>query len=370
MLSAALLLIFVGVLPKAIDCSPVDEYYHGGVLNVPKAPECIVLTDHYCSQVLNYSTVYLPNPRGHKTLDEAKKEFNDFIPLLQSGCHPKLATFLCFTYFPLCYDYGPNPPIKIYPCKEVCEEVAGEDTNCTAIVDQYNGWNDQLQCNKSHFKPKSSRQCNNGGSSESSDDSTEPPVTTGNSTDSEEPTESEEQCGSAACPSSCDYRGNANSGTYKRNAYCYAAKVTVKSYAVQGCHHAYNVEVEQQYDLQTPFNATHSTKAPSMGDSAVILTSPSHCRDSGECPKLELSKTYLISGPYSRAADGSVQWKLGDIKAKALVSEWVSRYDRKSPASFVSGGNAERASNRADFLKEKCEMDAQLVSAEQWIHHQ
>ena len=141
-----------------------------------------------------------------------------------------------------------------------------------------------------------------------------------------------------------------------------AAQVTVKSYEVQGCHHAYTVEVKNQYELRTPFNSTHSTKAPSMGDSAVILTRPSHCT---QCPKLEVSKTYLISGPYSRAADGSIQWKLGDSKPKALVSEWVPKYDNKL-ASFVSGGNRDRENNSKFF--QQCETDSLLVSAEQWIN--
>ena len=102
-----------------------------------------------------------------------------------------------------------------------------------------------------------------------------------------------------------------------------------------------------------------------MGDSAVILTSPSHCV---KCPKLEVSKTYFISGPYSRAPDGSVQWRLGDSKSTALKAEWVSKYDRKA-ASFVSSGNTERQlpTKVSEFLEHKCEMDTQLVSAEQWI---
>ena len=31
----------------------------------------------------------------------------------------------------------------------------------------------------------------------------------------------EEQCDSDSCPSGCDYRENANSKTFERNAYCY-----------------------------------------------------------------------------------------------------------------------------------------------------
>ena len=76
--------------------------------------------------------------------------------------------------------------------------------------------------------------------------------------------------------------------------------------------------------------------------------------------------TYLISGPYSRAADGSVQWRLGDSKDKALVSEWESKYDRKLTI-FLDNGNRERKSELK--FKQECENDARLVSAEQWIRH-
>ena len=99
-----------------------------------------------------------------------------------------------------------------------------------------------------------------------------------------------------------------------------------------------------------------------MGDSVVILTSPSHCV---QCPKLEVSKTYLISGSYSRSVDGSIQWKLGDHK-ETLVSEWAPKYDKKL-ASFVSAGNIFRKINLK--FSQQCETDSQLVSAEQWIHH-
>ena len=142
-----------------------------------------------------------------------------------------------------------------------------------------------------------------------------------------------------------------------------AARVTVKSREEQGCRHAYTVEVKDQYNLKTPFDRTHSTKAPSMGDSAVILGGPSHC---DSCPKLEVSKTYLISGPYSRAPDGSVQWELGDSKSKALVSEWKAKYDTRID-SFITDGNEAREDDPNSFTR--CELDATLVSTEQWSIH-
>ena len=156
---AALLLVFVGVLPEAIHCVPVS----GGLIDVPgtnDGPQCVEFTNHYCNQFENRSTAYFPNPRGHKTLEEAEKEFNDFIPLLQSGCHPKLGTLLCFIYFPFCE--SAYPALRIYPCKEVCEEVTRDDSQCTTLINQYAGWNAQLQCNMPYFKPKSSLQCADG----------------------------------------------------------------------------------------------------------------------------------------------------------------------------------------------------------------
>ena len=142
-----------------------------------------------------------------------------------------------------------------------------------------------------------------------------------------------------------------------------AAQVTVTSNKQQGCHHAYIVEVNRQFNLQTPFNSSHSTKAPSMGESAVILTSPAHCT---KCPNLEANTTYLIAGAYSREADGSVQWKLEGVDDKSLVSDWVSKYDRKID-QFVSDGNSERKSEMK-FLKE-CERNNEYVLADQWILH-
>ena len=171
MLSAALLLVFVGVLPEAIHCMPVgdDDMFTGGVMNLVnpgKGLQChdVELRDHYCSRVMNSSghssKVFFPNPRGHETLEDAIREFNDFIPLLKSGCHEKLGTFLCFIYFPFCTDDYPS--LRIYPCKEVCEDITDKDGECTRLVSQVAGWNDQLECNSPHYLPQSSLQCADG----------------------------------------------------------------------------------------------------------------------------------------------------------------------------------------------------------------
>lgn len=155
--SAALLLI-TGIFPQAAIGKPMDE----GGIRPPISPTpatCVPFTDHYCNRFENFNAAFFPNPRGHKTLDEAKSEFNDFIPLLQSGCHEKLGTLLCFIYFPFCD--SARPSIRIYPCTELCEEV--HNSLCTNLINNHgSGWNTALQCNNSIYRPISSNLCANG----------------------------------------------------------------------------------------------------------------------------------------------------------------------------------------------------------------
>ena len=162
LLHAALLVMFLGILPKAIQSMPLSSDVHGGLITIPggneETSQCVNFTNHYCSQFENRNTAYFPNLRGHKTVAEADKEFQDFIPLLQSGCHPKLGTLLCFIYFPFCEPSYPS--LRIYPCKEVCDEV--HNSSCTALINQYAGWNQQLQCDRPHYLPRSSGQCSYG----------------------------------------------------------------------------------------------------------------------------------------------------------------------------------------------------------------
>ena len=137
-----------------------------------------------------------------------------------------------------------------------------------------------------------------------------------------------------------------------------AAKVTVKSRNRQDCKHTYSVTVDEQYDLLTPFNATHATKAPEMGESAIIFTDSQHCPD---CPKLEDGKTYLIAGLYSKASDGSVTWIVdGSAKKSSLVSVWGDKY--RKVGDWVQRANTDLGGRKSRV----CEMDSGLVSAEQW----
>ena len=144
----ATLLFFVGVLVQtAVGMPSGTGVLDAGVFTGNQPDKCVEFTGHYCNQ-FNRSKAYFPNPRGHETFEEADVEFQDFIPLLRSGCHAKLGTLLCFIYFPFCEDAYPS--LRIYPCKEVCEEVYNSE--CTALVTQYaGGWNDRLQCDTSLY---------------------------------------------------------------------------------------------------------------------------------------------------------------------------------------------------------------------------
>lgn len=134
----------------------------------------------------------------------------------------------------------------------------------------------------------------------------------------------------------------------------------VESNSTQDCKNAYTVTVEEQYDVETPFNSTHSTRAPSIGDRMTIYTSPQNCP---ACPKLEDKKTYLIAGSYSRADDGSIVWTLDGTNDKALLSEWTSKYSRKL------AGWIETTNSRRQLFLQQCESDSKLVSPDQWRSH-
>ena len=133
--------------------------------------ECVEFTHPYCSR-FNYTTAVFPNPRGHKTPDEATSEFSDFTGLLQTNCHPKLGTLLCFLYFPVCnkFNYDSNTPLVdgFFPCHELCEEV--HNSTCTdSILASIGYWVPHLHCNftdeesgKPYYKKASANGCING----------------------------------------------------------------------------------------------------------------------------------------------------------------------------------------------------------------
>ena len=112
--------------------------------------------------------------------------------------------------------------------------------------------------------------------------------------------------------------------------YILAAKVTVegKLENSSSCKHAYNISVEEQFNLlsQQP-NSNELTAAPTMQNYTIIHTSPANCED---CPVLTTGSTYLIAGQYRVSEDGSgVKWELPNSRTQSLASKWVEDYSDK-----------------------------------------
>lgn len=138
--------------------------------------QCVPFHHHYCSKFAYNSTVS-PNPwaRG-LTLEQAEGEINDFNSLLQSNCSSVLHTFLCFTYFPLCYHKGYEPAV-VLPCKEVCEEV--HNSRCNDIVlNSVGEWGPHLQCTNFQSKLEHGVTCADGGQDDVTTAIVQPPATT------------------------------------------------------------------------------------------------------------------------------------------------------------------------------------------------
>ena len=114
--------------------------------------QCVSFHSHYCSK-FGYNRTVSPNPWARDlTMEQALQEFNDFNNLLRSNCSDKLATLLCFTYFPLCYELpnGGSPQI-VLPCRETCDQV--HESGCNDLVMRTVGqWGEHLQC--SNFRTK------------------------------------------------------------------------------------------------------------------------------------------------------------------------------------------------------------------------
>ena len=94
-----------------------------------------------------------------------------------------------------------------------------------------------------------------------------------------------------------------------------------------------------------------------MGECITIFTNPQHC---SECPIVDVGKTYLIAGSYSRADDGGIIWSLEGTQHGSLVSEWEERYSTNL-TNWIDTTNSRRES----FLQQ-CENDSELVCADQW----
>lgn len=123
----------------------------------------------YCDSFNYYGTLF-PNPRQITILDsviptdpaarekfyrdEAFGEFSQFIPLLETGCHPKLPTLLCTFYFSLCYEKedldqpGATEVFLVTPCKSLCEEVTSACSGELANLGFQ--WAPQFNCSPVH----------------------------------------------------------------------------------------------------------------------------------------------------------------------------------------------------------------------------
>jgi hypothetical protein len=97
------------------------------------------------------------------------------------------------------------------------------------------------------------------------------------------------------------------------------------------CKHAYNVSVEEQFNLlsRQP-NSNELTAAPALQNYTIIHTSPANCE---ECPVLTPGSTYVIAGQYNRVSDedgsGGVVWELPNSRTLSLASKWVEDYSEK-----------------------------------------
>ena len=95
----------------------------------------------------------------------------------------------------------------------------------------------------------------------------------------------------------------------------------------RSCKHAYNVSVEEQFNLlSSQPNSNNLTRAPTLENYAIIHTSPANCE---ECVALITGSMYLIAGQYHVREDGSVMWELPNSRVHSLASKWVEDYSEK-----------------------------------------
>lgn len=109
-----LVLLFDNVFPD-IDYSDESSYFDG----YPQ--KCFQLEKRHgvCEVVQSlYNASMFPNMLGHQSIAEAKEEFLDFQPLIDSNCSKSLEKLLCFIYFPPCTQY--NSLLKV--CQSYCED--------------------------------------------------------------------------------------------------------------------------------------------------------------------------------------------------------------------------------------------------------
>ena len=127
-----------------------------GILSItPAPPTCQPFAVPYCNSLgEGYNMTIFPNERGFG-FNESRREFNDFMSLMESGCSAKVKMLFCFFYFPFCamVPYrGRTKSKAVLPCRETCQEVR---SNCQMLLGNYS-WPDWLDCSKDYFLPANS----------------------------------------------------------------------------------------------------------------------------------------------------------------------------------------------------------------------
>lgn len=134
--SLAISVIFFSLAAHHLHAAPATVSAVLTVSTPPPLEKCDATQWHeYCS--CHIPTFVLPNPRQHDLdrtsksdyFQDAKAEFQPFVKLLNTSCHEKLKTLLCFFYFPLCLETDKEVKTA-FPCKELCLDVTDPNGQC------------------------------------------------------------------------------------------------------------------------------------------------------------------------------------------------------------------------------------------------
>ena len=106
------------------------------ILPISDTSTCTPLTVDaiFCENTGYYAeaVTYLPNARGHETLQMAAAELNDFIGLVNSNCSNAISFFLCAFYVPACFEVpSPGSNVLFKPCRNLCEYV---QSRCESVL--------------------------------------------------------------------------------------------------------------------------------------------------------------------------------------------------------------------------------------------
>lgn len=93
----------------------------------------VKITSKICLQKIGtaYNITKFPNIYNHFTHDDAVKELNQYMPLINTKCSEYLALFLCSIYIPL---YSPILKKTIRPCKSIC---LASQIGCRNLIKKY-----------------------------------------------------------------------------------------------------------------------------------------------------------------------------------------------------------------------------------------